>query len=199
MERSRADESVAVRFTRVMNATPSPWGVWSDVTFGAIVSGIILVIGLAVVGGRDRSSSLLAAALAFACVPPIVSIVVSVGLRGSRRRVVAWLASLPFEVVNMNALLAGLGDTIEVIFRGGSTPLPARTELQPKLEAVSEDVLMIRERAEERLIEIKLGVVDSKRNPLRTNHERYRRLQAVTERVLVPLHGRLAIERVQVV
>jgi hypothetical protein len=199
MDRASAEESVAVRFTRVMNATPSRWGVLSDVTFGAIASAVILVVGLLIAGRVDRAGSFFGVALAVACVPALVSIVASLALRGSRDRVIDWLASIPFEIVNMNALLAGLGDTIEVVFRKGSPPLPERSELQPKLDEVSDDALMIRARVDERLIEIRLGVIDSKKNPLLTNHRRYARLIEVTEKVLVPLHARTPIERVHVV
>jgi hypothetical protein len=198
MDRARVEESIAVRFTRVMNATPVHWGVLSDVTFGAVASAAILVVGLGIASMTADAVRWFPWALAVACLPALVSIAASVKLRGSRERVVAWLVTLPFEIGNMNAILAGLGDTIEVVFRKGSA-IPPRSELQPKLEEVSEDVLMIREKSEELLVEIRLGVVDSKRNPLRTNHQRYARLQAVTEKVLVPLHARAPLDHVHVV
>jgi hypothetical protein len=98
----------------------------------------------------------------------------------------------------LNALLAGLGDTVEIVFAPGAE-LPTRATLQPRLDAVSEDVLLVKERPEERTFAVRLGVIDSKRMPLRTNHQRWRRLVDLMERVIVPLGKNSAIERVRIV
>lgn len=50
---------------------------------------------------------------------------------------------------------------------------------------MSEQALCTEVDAELRVVKIQLGVVDSKRNPQRTNHERWVRMQAVVERVLL--------------
>jgi hypothetical protein len=133
-----------------------------------------------------------------ATVPLIVCALLSALLRGSRAKVVSWLCAMPFPVDNLNALLAGLGDTVEIVFAPGAE-LPTRATLQPRLDAVSEDVLLVKERPEERTFAVRLGVIDSKRMPLRTNHQRWRRLVDLMERVIVPLGKNSAIERVRIV
>jgi hypothetical protein len=197
MDPGEANESVAVKFTRVMNATPSPMGVLSDLMAASILSALCLVLGLYGIR-RSASASSLYVVLAVALVPSVASFFISAALGGSRQAVVRWLTSLPFPIENMNALLAGLGDTIEVVFAPGAA-LPSRSTLQPKLEEVSDDVLLLKERPEERMLEIRLGVIDSKRLPLRTNHQRWKRLVQVVERVLVPLGKSAPIERIHVV
>ena len=141
---------------------------------------------------------LLYVVLALTALPLTASLLVAATLGGARGKVVAWLGSLPFAVDNLNALLAGLGDTIEVEFEVGAT-MPTRPTLQPKLDEVSDDVLLVKERPDQRSVEIRLGVIDSKRMPLRTNHLRWLRFVAVVERTLVPLAKTAPIRRVLVV
>lgn len=181
--RARAEESVAQRFTRVMNATPAPWGVLGDLTFASVAAGVVIVAGLALSGHLERPS-LLAPTFALAALPLLVATAASIALRGSRARVVDWLASVPFPIENVNALLAGTGDRLEVELAPGAA-LPERGELQKRLDEVSEQALCTEVDAELRVVKIQLGVVDSKRNPQRTNHERWVRMQAVVERVLL--------------
>jgi hypothetical protein len=130
--------------------------------------------------------------------PFVVSATVSFKLRGTRDKVVAWLTTLPFPVDNLNALLAGVGDTVELVFAPGAA-MPARTDLQPRLETVSDDILLVKERPDERTVEIKLGVIDSKRVPLYTNYQRWKRLCEVTEKVFAPLAQQTPIERMRIV
>jgi hypothetical protein len=197
MDPKLADESVAEKFTRVMNATPSAIGLWSDVAAASALSALIIVVGFFAIR-RSTEPVWLYAVLALAAAPLVASLLVATLLVGSRAKVVAWLGSLPFAIDNLNALLAGLGDTIEVEFEEGSA-LPTRPMLQPKLDEVSDDVLLVRERPELRCVEIRLGVIDSKRTPLRTNHLRWIRFVAVVERTLVPLAKTAPIRRVLVV
>ena len=49
-----------------------------------------------------------------------------------------------------------------------------------------------------RTLDIRIGVVDSKRNPAATNHQRYARVRELVERVLVPLAERYPIQSVRV-
>jgi hypothetical protein len=197
MTPTEASECVAKKFTRVMNATPSPLGPLSDLMGASILSGVLVVGGLFGIR-RSNDASALYAVLALAAVPLVTSLLLSASLRGSRAKVVAWLGTLPFPVDNLNALLAGLGDTVEIVFAPGAD-LPARATLQPRLDAVSEDVLLVKERPEERTVEIRLGVIDSKRMPLRTNHQRWKRLLELMEKVLLPLGKTSAIERMRIV
>jgi hypothetical protein len=198
MDPNEANESVAEKFTNVMNATPSSLSALCDLGIASVVSGLFLVIGLFVIRHSSEPSRLYAV-LAVAASPFLGSYGLQIGLRRSRQMVVGWLTTLPFPIDNMNALLAGMGDTIEVFFERGGAELPNRSSLQPKLDAVCDDVLLVKERAEERALEIRLGVIDSKKMPLRTNHQRYRRFLEVVERVLVPLSKTVPISRVLVV
>jgi hypothetical protein len=197
MTPNEASECVAEKFTRVMNATPSALGPYSDFMAASILSGALVAVGFFGIR-RSTDASALYAVFALASVPLLASAFLSVSLRGARAKVVAWLCSIPFPIDNLNALLAGLGDTIEIVFARG-VALPSRPTLQPRLDAISDDVLLVKERAEERTVEIRLGIIDSKRFPLRTNHARWKRFIEVTEKVLVPLSQNGAIERVRVV
>ena len=199
MEYAQADESVAVKFTRVMNATPSRWGLYSDLMLAAASAAMLVFAGFLVASRTPSPAAALPVVLGIALLPFVVSSGISLALgRSSRRRVVAWVSALPFEFVNLNALLAGVGDTLEVVFCEPAT-LPKRAELQPKLEEVSDDLLIVAERPEQRLLAIRLGVIDSKRLPLRSNYERWVRLCTTVDRVLVPLHKSRPIERIVVV
>jgi hypothetical protein len=197
MDEKEASENVAERFTRVMNATPSPIGPWCDLTVASVLSGILLAVGLFAIR-RSSDPSSLYIVLAVAAVPLTVSALLSTTLGGSRAAVVRWLASLPFPLENVNALLAGLGDTLEIHFEPGAD-LPTRATLQPKLDEVSDDILLVKERPEERSLEIRIGIVDSKRMPLVTNHRRWKRLVALVEKTLVPLSKTTPIRKVLVV
>jgi hypothetical protein len=188
MTPNEASESVAEKFTRVMNATPSPLGPLSDFISASILSGAIIAIGLFVIR-RSSDPAALYSVLGAVAVPFAVCAMVSFKLRGTREKVVAWLTTLPFPVDNLNSLLAGLG----------GTAMPARAELQPRLETVSDDILLVKERPEERSVEIRLGVIDSKRVPLYTNHQRWKRLCDVTEKVFVPLAKESPIERMRII
>jgi hypothetical protein len=197
MDPKEASENVAEKFTRVMNATPSPLGAWTDLGAASILSGVLLLAGLFAIR-QSNSTESLHAALAIAAIPLAASLLLSATLRRSRATVVAWLASVPFPIENVNAVLAGLGDTIEVVFEPG-TLLPTRPSLQPKLEEISDDVLFVSARPDERIIEIRLGIIDSKYMPLRTSHLRWKRLVEVVERGLVPLSKTAPIAKVHVV
>jgi hypothetical protein len=197
MDPKEANESVAEKFTRVMNATPSPLGAFSDLMLASAVSALVVFVGFIAIR-RSTDATPVYVTLGVACLPLFASGVLSTSLRGSRTLVVRWLCSLPFPVENLNALLAGLGDTIEVVFEPGAE-LPKRETLQPRLDEVSDDVLLVKERPDERSIEIRLGIIDSKRIPLRTNHWRWTRFVEVVERVLVPMSKRAPIEKVHVV
>jgi len=194
---AEASECVAEKFTRVMNATPSPLGPLSDLGAASVLSGLIVVLGFFGIR-RSNDASLLYVVLGVAAVPLIASAILSALTRDSRAKVVAWLCTVPFPIDNLNALLAGLGDTVEIVLAAGGE-LPTRAELQPRLDAISDDVLLVKERADQRVLEIRLGVIDSKRMPLRTNHQRWQRLVDVMEKVIVPLHKTNPIERMIIV
>lgn len=197
MTPTEASECVADKFTRVMNATPAPLGSLSDFMAASILSGFTVVAGFFLIR-RSTDTSALYTVLALAAVPLVASALVSLSLRNSRDKVVAWLCKVPFPVDNLNALLAGLGDTLELVFQPGAE-LPTRATLQPRLDAVSEDVLLVKERPEERTLEIRIGVIDSKRLPLRTNHQRWKRFVELMDKIILPLDEKSRIERVRIV
>lgn len=197
MTPTEASDCVAQKFTRVMNATPSSLGPLSDLGAASVLSGLIVAVGFFATR-RSADASLLYVVLALAALPLVANAFLSIAMRRSRAKVVAWLCTVPFPVDNLNALLAGLGDTVEIIFAPGAE-LPTRATLQPRLEAVSEDVLLVKERPDVRALEIRLGVIDAQRMPVRTNHQRWKRWVELMEKVIIPLHERSAIERVLII
>jgi hypothetical protein len=197
MTPTEADECVAEKFTRVMNATPSAVGPFSDLMAASVLSAAIVAVGLFVIRHASDASALYTV-LAVAAVPLAVSLLLSASQRGARDKVVAWLCSVPFPVDNLNSLLAGTADTVELFFAPG-TAMPLRADLQPRLESVSADILLVKERPDERSVEIRLGVIDSKRMPFSTNHQRWKRLCEVTEKVFVPLAKQSPIARMRIV
>src|SRR6185437_10826950 len=106
----RADQSISERFTRVMNATTSRWGMLTDPSIVGLCTAPPAVACLAAV----RLEAAPPALAALASVPVALAVVLTIALRGSRARVVSWLASVPFPVENMNAILNGLGDGLEI-------------------------------------------------------------------------------------
>ena len=89
--RSRAAESVAARFTRIMNASTSRWGLLTDPPILALVTGVFLIVFLASL----RISALESFVPVFgvlAALPLVVGVVVSLGLVGARARVIDWLS-----------------------------------------------------------------------------------------------------------
>ncbi|WP_437942383.1 hypothetical protein [Sorangium sp. So ce341] len=190
----RAEESVSARFTRIMNASTSRWGVLTDPPLVALASGAFLLAFLAALG-RDAGPSVARALGALALAPIAVALVVSVALRGARREVVAWLARQPFPVENLNAVLNGLGEALEVTFAGA---VPDSAELNVELDKVHPDAFVTGGVEDARTLDIRIGVVDSKRNPAATNHQRYARVRELVERVLVPLAERYPIQSVRV-
>jgi hypothetical protein len=199
MNRAQAEESVAARFTRVMNATPSPWGIYSDFVLAGVTGGLIAFGGLLVGPRLTRPETAVGIVIGLVIVPFLVSASVSYALQQrSRTRVIDWVSKFPFEIVNLNAVLAGLGDTLELTFREDAV-LPARSFLQPRLERISEDLLVTAEQPDQRLIQIRLGIIDSKHLPQRTNHARWVRFCATMDQVVVALHETNPIVRVVVV
>jgi hypothetical protein len=123
---------------------------------------------------------------------------------GARGRVVEWLAGLPFPVENLNAVLNGLGEGLEITF---AASYPAAAEINVLLDAVSPDTFVTSSPAvpepgatpaERPVLEVRIGVVDSTRNPTASNHQRYARVRALVDTVLVPLHAQHAVVEVRI-
>lgn len=191
--RARADESVAAKFSRAMNAATSPYGYLTDYALASAMAALPIVLAV-----RQASSGALASPVTFALIglavlPIAVAITLSATLRGAREQVVAWLASLPFAVDNVNSLLVGLTDELEITLDGEA---PDRRELQPLLDRISDDALVTI--SEGNRIVVKLGVVENKLLPLRSVHRRWVRFQRVVLEFVVPLSDRVKLSSVRV-
>lgn len=192
MTEAEANELVASRFSRMMNATTSPIGVIADPPVVALATAVLFVAYLAA-RISDASPLVQQILLVAAALPIATAIVVTIALVGARRRVVKWLAGQPFPIENMNALLNGLGDCLEVTFAGSP---PETAALNAKLDAIHTDCFVAD--TKDQAVLMKIGVVDDKRNPAASNHRRYRRVIDMVERMLVPLHAEHPIETVRV-
>lgn len=211
--RKRAEESVATRFTRVMNATTSRFGVLTDPPIVAICTSP-LVIALLAARQLDAAPRVIEVLGWLVALPLLVAVGVSLALLGARAKVVAFLAGLPFPVENMNAVLNGLGEGLEITFVDAC---PSSAELNAELDKVSPDAFVTftsevspsaganaegadaaSEEPTPRVMEIRIGVVDSTRNPAASNHRRFERVRALVSSVLVPLHGRFRVATVRV-
>jgi hypothetical protein len=192
--RRQADESLARHLSRLMKASTSALGVWSDPP----------LIGLA--GAVTVSSALLVARFVatpvpswalwgFALLPFAVGICATLALSGARRKVVDWLGSLPFPLENANGLLNGVGQNLRIRFRASR---PSREELDEALRQIHEECFALEFYDQEPEVDVRIGVLDSKLNPARANHRRYLRVQAILGRALVPLSERYPIEHVWV-
>jgi hypothetical protein len=197
--RQRADESVSTRFTRVMNATTSRWGVLTDPPVVAVATapGVIALVAAV---RLDLAPAVVTALEVAAAAPLSMAIVAAIALMGARARVVGWLAGLPFPVENLNAVLNGLGESLEVTFRDAC---PKTVELNAALDPVSPESFVVRAPdadpgPDPRLVEVRIGVVDQKRNPSVSNHRRLERVKALIAEVLVPLAERYPIVEVRV-
>lgn len=194
MDKAQANELVAERFSRMMNATTSPLGVAGDPPITAAATAVLLVAYLAA-RRSDASPMVQQVLLVLVLAPMAIAIAIAGVLLGARSKVVAWLAGLPFPVENMNAILNGLGDGLEITFKEGAT-IPETPALNAKLDAIHTDCFVTD--SKDSIVVLRIGVVDNKRNPAASNHRRYRRVIDLVERVLVPLHADHAIETVRV-
>jgi hypothetical protein len=205
--RARAAESVASRFTRIMNASTSRWGMVTDPPVLALATGVFLILLLASLR-IEAAAGLVPVFGALTALPLVLGIVVSLSLLGARARVIDWLAGLPFPVENLNAVLNGLGEGLEITF---AESCPPSAEVNTLLEAVSPDAFVTRAPAtnvlpegapaasvEPPILEVRIGVVDSTRNPSASNFQRYERVRALIDTVLVPLHARRPVVEVRV-
>lgn len=195
--RERADQSVSTRFSRIMNATTSRYGVLTDpsVVAGLSAVGLIAFLGVLQVGASTTVVYVFAGLMA---APLAIALLTMIGLLGSRRRVVDWIASVPFPVENMNAVMNGLGEFLEVTFKEGG---PTTPELNAELDKVHPDCFVMKATPEEgvpEVIELRIGVIDSKRNPASSNYKRYERVKVIVERALVPLSEKYPIVEVRV-
>ncbi len=191
--RQRADESVATRFSRAMNAATSPYGFLTDYALASALSALPIVLVVRQASDGGLGSPVAYVLIALAALPIGIALTLSTRLRGARDEVVTWLASLPFAVDNVNALLVGLTDEVELTLEG---PAPERSELQPLLDRISDDALVTT--CEGSRVVVKLGVIENKLLPLRSCHARWVRFQRVVVEFIVPLSRRAKVTAVRV-
>ena len=139
MDKAQANELVAARFSRLMNATTSPLGVAGDPPLVAAATAVLLVAYLAATRS-DAPPALQQVLLVLVAVPVGFAILVTFAILGARSKLVAWLAGLPFPLENMNAILNGLGDELEVTFKDGAK-VPETAAMNAKLDAVKWEML----------------------------------------------------------
>jgi hypothetical protein len=219
--RARAAESVSAHFTRVMNATTSRWGMLTDPSIVGVATAPVVVALLAAIR-LEAAPALITALQALAATPLLVAVAVTLAQRSARGGVVAWLAGLPFPLENMNAVLNGLGESLEVTFH---TAAPGVQQLNAALEQVSPDCFVSKSPEDKgrplgqppeeagqaaggyrggptdpgpATVELRIGVVDDKRNPSASNHQRFARVKALVAEVLIPLMEKHPIAEVRV-
>ena len=203
--RERAEQAVATRFSRLMNASTSPLGVFSDPALAGLPTACFLVVLLAALS-RDPEPRTATVLGALSVAPLLVALLASLALRGARGRVLSWLAGLPFPLENVNALLNGVGTELEIHFEAESgaadSPAPSwppsREELNTAFDAVSPDVFVTTIHEDDRALDVRIGVVDSKLNPARSNHQRYARVRAICDQALTPMSATRRIASVRV-
>jgi hypothetical protein len=190
----RADESVSLKFTRLMKATTSRYGPLTDPPIVSVVTAFSLM-ALLVARNYGVTGGALTALVVLTLLPVLVAVGLTLSLGNARGAVVDWLARMPFAVENMNAVLNGLGESLEVTF---AAEPPATEAINAELDKVHPDSFVTQSSIEERRVEIRIGVVDSKRNPAGSNHERFARVRALVDEVLVPLAQQHPIVEVRV-
>jgi hypothetical protein len=179
-----AAEAVAERFTRPMRATTSRYGALTDppLVCMAIAGVVTLSLILYTVGVIGRPE--LPFVYGVVALPIVIAVIAHLTMAPARERVVAWLAAQPFPIENVNALLNGVGQHLVVRFRDSH---PERDALNTILEQVDDQCFALEYHAVDPEIEIRIGVVDSKVNPTGAAYRRYRRVQEMIERCLVPV------------
>ncbi len=194
----RASQSVASRFTRIMNATLSPWGALTDPAIVGVVTAP-LIIALVITARVEAPPTVFRAIAALAALPVAIALVATIALRGKRAELVAWLARQPFPIENMNAVLNGIGESLEVVFEDAS---PTSQELNRAIDGVSAESFVTRSPADEKgepgVFEIRIGVVDSTRNPSASNHRRFVRVRDLVERAFGPMAVKYPIREIRI-
>jgi hypothetical protein len=72
-------------------------------------------------------------------------------------------------------------------------------DVQRRLDPISDDILATEMVESERRVEVKIGVVESTRVPLRSTFHRWERFRRIVEEVLVPLSRDKTIVSVRLV
>jgi len=186
---------VAPRFTRIMRATTSRYGVLTDPPLIAVVESVLTLGSIVLYQTETITSDQLIFVWIALATPLLLGAIVSITQLGARSEVVTWLASQPFPIENFNGLLNGVA--VKLVVRFEDEP-PERLPLNEELEVVDHHCFALEYESSEHEVEVNIGVADSKINPATANHHRYLRVIALVERALVPLSTRHRIVRVHV-
>jgi hypothetical protein len=193
--RQWAEESVAPRFTRIMRAATSRYGVLTDPPLIAVVESVLTLSAIALYQMETITSDQLIFVWITLAAPLLLGTIVSITQFGARSEVVSWLASQPFPIENFNGLLNGVAVKLVIRFEDD---LPERVALNDELEVVGHTCFALDYEPSEHEVEVNIGVADSKINPASANHRRYERVRELVERVLVPLAKKRGIVRVHI-
>jgi len=179
----RADQSVAKRFSRQMCAATSPQGVLTDPSVVGATAAVLAIIAVALYQTVLAPEQVFVIYAAVA-LPVVLAAAAWLSLLGARKKVVSWLAGLPFSVENVNSLLNGVGQNL--VIRFAQQP-PDRDVLNDRLERIYPDCFALEYAAEEPEVEVRVGVIDSKLNPASATHRRYVRVHRLIDEALVPM------------
>ncbi len=177
------DESLAEHFTLQMNAATSRLGVLSDIPIAFAVSAVLVVSLVLVDNVLVPLGPAVIAATAVA--PLLVCAVAYVALRGARARVVAWIATVPFPIENVNAVLSGAGEFFVLEFREG---MPDRDLVVQAIESVCPAGFVVEQDETRRSMSARFGIEDSRHNPFGTAHHRYACMRKLVSGPLCDLH-----------
>lgn len=177
------DESLAEHFTMQMNAATSRLGVLSDIPIAFAVSAVLVVSLVLVDSVLVPLGPAVIVPIAFA--PLLVCAASFVALRGARARVVAWIASVPFPIDNVNAVLSGAGEFFVLEFREG---MPDRDLVVRSIESVCPAGFVVEQDEKRRSMSARFGIEDSRHNPIGTAHRRYLCMRRLVSGPLSDLH-----------
>lgn len=193
--REEAASRVAERFTRIMRATMSPYGmltdpplVWAAMAVVAVPSIVLGNLALLPEGSIKWVVALIAS-------PPLTGMAIYLVLAKARDRAIDWLMSLPFTLDNINALLSGAGTGLLLRFDG---PTPSREVLTELVDSVHEECFALEFHPDHPEVELRIGVADSKLNPAMANHRRFQRVRAMLD-ALISMSEKHPIQWVRVV
>ncbi|HNS97083.1 MAG TPA: hypothetical protein PLJ27_16360 [Polyangiaceae bacterium] len=187
-------DSLAQRFSPSMNAVTSPYGILCDLTF---TFAVVAAVGISTAAVFHYFPAIPGwVAIIPLAIPFLINAAAHLALCGARHRVVNWLMGVPFPVENVNAVLCGVGEQFDVTFEEA---VPSRDALMQYLARASEDAYVLEIDESRRAMLARFGVVESKHNPHREAHRRFKRMQKVVSLALIPMHEEHRIERVLIV
>lgn len=189
---SGRDESLASSFTFQMNAATSPAGFLADIPI--IATTVAFIVLVETILARMLPLLPLALWIAVAAAPIMLSVAVTISLRGARGDVVRWLQTVPFPIDNLNAVLSGSGENFDIHF---VQDVPSRELIMDRLSAVSQEAFVIATDDATKIVSARFGIDESKYNPIGAAHRRYTMMKTMVDVALADLHRDYPIALVQ--